>query len=140
MRIPYQAIKELHTKDFKKAEQPKNEKGINLIENSVGFYFNETPEVDREINKANDHLTINIKSVLPQYEAINENRDILAMVLIDTTSNKEFVMQEVFFADDIKNEDGTYTINLRIKDLLSNSIKIIYIDMYGNEFKEKVDL
>ncbi len=140
LRIPYQAIKELHTKDFKKAEQPKNEKGINLIENSVGFYFNETPEVDREINKQSDYLTIIINSVLPQYESINENRDILAMVLIDTSSNKDFVMQKVFFADDIKNEDGSYIISLERKELLSNSIKIIYIDMYGNEFKEKVDL
>lgn len=140
LRIPYQAIKELHTKDFKKAEQPKNEKGINLIENSVGFYFNETPEVDREINKKADYLLININSVMPQYESINENRDILAMVLIDTSSNKDFVMQKVFFADDIKNLDGSYTISLESKELLSNSIKIIYIDMYGNEFKEKVDL
>ena len=140
LRIPYQAIKELHTKDFKKAEQPKNEKGINLIENSVGFYFNETPEVDRKINKKSDYITININSVLPQYESINANRDILAMVLIDTSSNKDFVMQKVFFADDIKNEDGSYIISLERKELLSNSIKIIYIDMYGNEFKEKVDL
>lgn len=140
LRIPYQAIKELHTKDFKKAEQPKNEKGINLIENSVGFYFNETPEVDREINKKADYLIININSVMPQYESINENRDILAMVLIDTSSNKDFVMQKVFFVDDIKNENGSYTIRLESKELLSESIKIIYIDMYGNEFKEKVDL
>ena len=78
--------------------------------------------------------------MLPQYESINANRDILAMVLIDTSSNKDFVMQKVFFADDIKNEDGSYIISLERKELLSNSIKIIYIDMYGNEFKEKVDL
>lgn len=139
LRIPYQAIKELHTKDFKKAEQPKNINGINTIENSVGFYFNETPEVNREIVHKGNKLNIKINSVKPQYESINEASDILAMVLLDTTGNEDFVMQEFFFADDIKTEiEGKYLISLDFKKVKSNIISIIYIDVFGNEFKERI--
>lgn len=140
LRIPYQAIKELHTKEFVKPKQPQNEKGINLVENSVGFYFNESPEVDRTIKFEGDNLLIKINKVTPQYETISGNNDILAMVLIDSSLNKEFIMQKVFFADDIRNEKCNYTISIDKHELLSNTIKIIYVDVYGNEFKEKVVL
>lgn len=141
LRIPYQAIKELHTKEFKKAEQPRNEKGINLVENSVGFYFNETPEVERKIDMDDKTIKINIQSVKPQYESVNNNNDVLAMVLLDMTGNEEFIMQKVYFADDIKDKDTLgYTINLDRKEITGSFISIIYVDIFGNEFKEKVEV
>lgn len=141
LRIPYQAIKELHTKDFKRAEQPKNEKGINLVENSVGFYFNETPDVERSIKIEANIIKINIQSVKPQYESVSDKNDVLAMVLIDTTGNENFIMQKVYFADDIRNKETSgYTINLDKKEITGKFISIIYVDIFGNEFKEKVDV
>ena len=141
MRIPYQAIKELHIKEFKKAEQPKNEKAINLVENSVGFYFNETPDIERIIKVDANIIKINIQSVKPQYESVSDKNDVLAMILIDTTGNEDFIMQKVYFADNIRNKETSgYTINLDKKEITGKFISIIYVDIFGNEFKEKVDV
>src|SRR5690606_39582145 len=45
-RIPYQIIKELHPKDFAKIRQPKSKKGINDLDNAIGFHFSLQPEVE----------------------------------------------------------------------------------------------
>lgn len=139
LRIPYQAIKELHTKEFKKAEQPKNERNINLVETSVGFYFNETPEINRDVEINNNSVIIKINSVKPQYESINKNEDILAMVLLDTSGSNDFIMQKVYFADDIRLiNSNMFSISISRDEILSNSISVIYIDIFGNEFKERI--
>lgn len=139
LRIPYQAIKELHTKEFKKAEQPKNERNVNLVETSVGFYFNETPEINREIEINNNSVVIKINSVKPQYESLNKNEDILAMVLLDTSGSNDFIMQKVYFADDIRLiNSNMFSISISRDEILSNSISVIYIDIFGNEFKERI--
>lgn len=141
LRIPYQAIKELHTKEFKKAEQPKNQNGINLVENSIGFYFNETPEVNREIINKGNNVCIKINSVKPQYDTLNGNEDILAMVLVDTSGKDEFVMQKAYFADEIRIEEtDSFSISIDKKEIKSNIISIIFIDIYGNEFKERIKI
>lgn len=139
LRIPYQAIKELHTKEFKKAEQPKNERNVNLVETSVGFYFNETPEINREVEINNNSVVIKINSVKPQYESINKNEDILAMVLLDTSGSNDFIMQKAYFADDIRLiNSNMFSISISRDEILSNSISVIYIDIFGNEFKERI--
>ena len=86
-------------------------------------------------------IKINIQSVKPQYESVNNNNDVLAMVLLDMTGNEEFIMQKVYFADDIKDKDTLgYTINLDRKEITGSFISIIYVDIFGNEFKEKVEV
>lgn len=142
LRIPYQAIKELHKAAFKKPQQPKNKANINNVETSVGFYFNEEPEVKSMIRTIENKVIIDIESVKPQYENSTMSNDILAMVLLDTTTGSEFVMQKCFFADEIvsKQKGFQYQIELSKKDLKSNKVRIIYIDIFGNEFTETLEV
>jgi len=141
LKIPYQAIKELHAMEFKKAEQPKNSSNVNSLENSVGFYFNETPDVEREIKLENDGLKISIKSVKPQYASLQNDEDVLAMVLFDSSGNEDFIMQEAFFADDIRVDNSkSFEIIINKSLLKSKTISLIYVDIFGNEFKERISI
>jgi site-specific DNA-methyltransferase (adenine-specific)/adenine-specific DNA-methyltransferase len=143
LRIPYQAIADLHKIKFKKLIQPKNINKVNKIDDSIGFYFNESPEVKSHINKEPKKIKIIIDKVTSPFINIDDDNqvinDILAMVLIDTSSDLNFIMQKVFFADDIKVADA-YEILLNKKDISSSKIKIIYIDIFGNEFMEILEV
>lgn len=139
LRIPYQIIAELHKLEFKKLQQPNNKEKVNSIENSVGFYFNEMPEVKTHLECDDKKVNIVIDSVASPYIKLDKNnkeiKEILAMVLIDSSDNNNFIMQDVFFADDIKTENG-YLVTIDKSSLQSKHIKVIYIDIFGNEFKE----
>ena len=50
-----------------------------------------------------------------------------------------FSLIEVYFADDIKSQDG-YMLSIGRKNILSNKIKVVYIDIFGNEFKEVLEV
>lgn len=142
LRIPYQVIAELHKLQFKKLPQPNKKEKVNSIENSVGFYFNEMPEVKMHMHHSNETLEIIVDSFSSPYLHMDSNNhkieDILAMVLVDTSHNNNFIMQEVFFADDIK-DGNIYRFELKKSDILSPKIKIVYIDIFGNEFKEVLE-
>ena len=143
LRIPYQVIAELHKLEFKKLQQPNNKEKVNSIENSVGFYFNEMPEVKTHLECDDKKANIVIDSVASPYIKLDKNNkvieEILAMVLIDSSDNNNFIMQDVFFADDIKTESG-YLVTIDKSSLLSKRIKVIYIDIFGNEFKEVLEV
>ena len=64
---------------------------------------------------------------------------ILAMVLLDTSANENFIMQEVYFADEIETDKG-YIIDIDSAKCLTNKIKLIYVDIFGNEFKEVLEI
>ncbi|WP_425803139.1 site-specific DNA-methyltransferase [Desulfitobacterium sp. Sab5] len=142
LRIPYQVIADLHKIKFKKLQQPKNIKKINKVEDSIGFYFNDIPEVRSHIEKVNKDIKIVIEKVTSPFVNVSEDdqlvKDILAMVLIDSSSDTNFIMEKVFFADDIKNNEK-YVILLHYNDIQSNKIKVVYIDIYGNEFMEVLE-
>lgn len=143
LRIPYQVIAELHKLEFKKLQQPNNKGKVNSIENSVGFYFNEMPEVKTHLECDDKKVNIVIDSVASPYIKLDKNNrvieDILAMVLIDSSDNNNFIMQDVFFADDIKTDNG-YLVTIDKNGLLSKRIKVIYVDIFGNEFKEVLEV
>lgn len=135
LKIPYQFIKDLHKLDFKKLSQPKNKSKINSIENSVGFYFNETPEIKSHFVNDNKNITVFIDSCESPF--IQQEKEILAMVLIDSSDGNDFIMQEKYFADDIKDSNtGVFSFTIPLMELHTNKLKVIYVDIYGNEFKE----
>lgn len=142
LRIPYQVIAELHKLKFKKLQQPNKKENINSIENSVGFYFNEIPEVKSRLSIQNNKVKIEISSVTSPYMQLDNNKPIdkiLAMVLLDTSANENFIMQEVYFADEIETDKG-YIIDIHSAKCLTNKIKLIYVDIFGNEFKEVLEI
>ena len=143
LRIPYQVIAELHKLKFKKLQQPNKKENINSIENSVGFYFNEMPEVKSKSILQGNKVKVLISSVTSPYMQLDNNNKpidkILAMVLLDTSSNENFIMQEVYFADEIETDKG-YVIEIDSTKCLTNKMKLIYVDIFGNEFKEVLEI
>jgi site-specific DNA-methyltransferase (adenine-specific)/adenine-specific DNA-methyltransferase len=161
LKVPYQIIKELHKVDFKKFRQPQRKSNINDMEDAIGFHFIRQPQVKAKLVSSKDKIKILIQEFYSDFteeESGNdmENLESLAMVLIDRNYNGEaFEMDDYFFAEDLlpnkskKSEESEedfkkelkkqkeIVIPLNKKDCGKN-IMIVYIDIYGNEFKESL--
>ena len=161
LKVPYQIIKELHKVQFKKFRQPQSKRNVNDLDDAVGFHFIRQPEVESRFIKNGKNTEIQITKFLSNYLEEEtgselENFESLAMVLIDKDYNgKEFVMDEFYFAEDLlpkKKEDETEDeIKKELKHLKKISIPLnkedcgdrimaVYVDIYGNEFKEILSL
>lgn len=158
LKIPYQVIKELHKIPFQKLRQPQSKKNVNDLDEVIGFHFIRQPEVKSKIKTKKDSVNIEISEFKSQYYKDEEgkvlrNFETLAMVLIDSNYNgEEFVMDQVLFADDLlpkksKKEKDEEDIREELreqkkiviplnKEEIGNKIMIVYVDIYGNEFKE----
>src|SRR3989338_1377558 len=161
LKVPYQIIKELHKVQFKKFRQPQSKRNVNDLDDAIGFHFIRQPEVESKLKVNGKTAEIQITKFLSNYLEEEtgselENFESLAMVLIDKDYNgKEFVMDEFYFAEDLlpkKKEDETEDeIKKELKHLKKISIPLnkedcgdrimaVYVDIYGNEFKEVLSL
>jgi DNA modification methylase len=137
LKIPYQIIRELHPTNFAKIRQPQSRKKINDMDNAIGFHFMLQPDVEAIVYNG----TLIIQKFVSNFreEETNiqlENYESLSMVIIDENFNgSDFIMTNCLFKDDIKVIDGTLQIQLQQKD---KDTFIIYIDIYGNEFKQLI--
>jgi len=156
LKVPYQIIKELHKVQFKKLRQPQSKKNINDLDEAIGFHFIRQPEVKSKIKKSKDKITLQIKKFESAYTKNEtgeklENFESLAMLLVDLNYNDEaFLMTDYYFADDLLNikEDETeeeIKTELKKKKEITKvfnkkncgkKIMVVYVDIYGNEFKE----
>lgn len=156
LKVPYQIIRELHKVQFKKFRQPQSKRNVNDLEDAIGFHFIRQPDVETRLFKKNGRVEIHITKFLSNYleeETGNElsNFESLAMVLIDKDyDGNTFVMDEFYFAEDLtgnKKEETEEEIrkDLKHKDKIIISLPLeecgekimaVYIDIYGNEFKE----
>lgn len=157
LKVPYQIIKELHKVQFKKFRQPRSKRNVNDLDDAVGFHFIRQPEVESRLKVNKEIIEIQITKFLSNYleeetEKEIENFESLAMVLIDKDYNgKEFVMDEFYFAEDLlpkkKEEETEEEIKQELKQLkkipiplnkqdCGDKIMVVYVDVYGNEFKE----
>ncbi len=160
LKVPYQIIKELHKVQFKKLRQPQSKRNINDLDEAIGFHFIRQPEVKSEIKILKDRIVLKIKkfeSAYSQHETGEKlkNFESLAMLLIDLNYDGEkFMMTNYFFAQDLLNhkksekEESEEEIKKKltkqkeiIKEFPKNDcgkqIMAIYVDIYGNEFREK---
>ncbi len=121
LKIPYQIIKELHQKDFKKFRQPRSKNGVNSLDESIGFSFNRTPSVKSCIVKQGDKIIVKISSFSSEeprtFKTAEEKAmsgfDLLSAVFIDAKYNgEEFIMTNVFFSDELKTQETHYQLNL----------------------------
>ena len=161
LKVPYQIIKELHKVQFKKFRQPQSKRNVNDLDDAVGFHFIRQPEVESRLKVNKEIIEIQITKFLSNYleeetEKEVENFESLAMVLIDKDYNgKEFVMDEFYFAEDLlpkkKEEETEEEIKQELKQLkkipislnkqdCGDKIMIVYVDIYGNEFKEVLSI
>lgn len=137
LKIPYQIIRELHPKSFAKFRQPSSKSKINELDNAIGFHFMLQPEVESEYK--NGKLIIKkFHSNFREEETDKQlpNFESLSMVIIDEKFNgKDFLMSQSLFKEDIESKNETLQIPL---GKTGNEICVIYIDLYGNEFKETI--
>ncbi|MBS3998947.1 MAG: site-specific DNA-methyltransferase [Desulfobulbaceae bacterium] len=163
LKVPYQVIRELHKVQFKKFRQPQSKNNVNDLEDAVGFHFMRQPEVKSSISVNNKDVQVTIKKFLSDFAEDETGQDIenfesLSMVLVDKDFNgNEFDMDEYYFADDLlpkkKKKDDDEEVKSNLKEELKHSKEIklpaipkkecgkrmmlIYVDVYGNEFKEE---
>lgn len=160
LKIPYQVIKELHNQSFKKVMQPQSSTQINDLDEAVGFHFIRQPDVDTSLETFDGELSILLKKFMSDYSIDETGKEIanfesLSMVLIDNNYDGNFVMKDYYFSKDLisasKKKSGTLQnvdddirselkkakiIHIPIKKP-GKKIAVIYIDIYGNEFKEE---
>ena len=159
--MPYQIIKELHKVQFKKFRQPQSKRNVNDLDDAIGFHFIRQPEVESKLKVNGKTAEIQITKFLSNYLEEETGKDLenfesLAMVLVDKDYNgKEFVMDEFYFAEDLlpkkKEEETEDEIKKELKHLKKISIPLnkedcgdrimaVYVDIYGNEFKEVLSI
>lgn len=157
LKVPYHIIKELHKVEFKKFRQPQSKKNINDLDDAIGFHFMKQPEVLTEVTITEKEVKICIKKFLSDFSEDDKgnemsNLESLAMVLIDKDfDGNSFDLDEYYFAEDLlpkktkKQEEviskelkNSKEINLpKIpKKQCGKNIMLIYVDVFGNEFKE----
>lgn len=160
LKVPYQIIKELHKVQFKKLKQPQSKQQINDLDNAIGFHFVRQPEVKTDIKVTKDNVVIKIKKFESAYaqDEVGEklqNLESLAMIFADLNYNGEqFLMTKFIFAQELlggKDEDESEKTDEEIrtelkkqkdiavsfnKEECGKEIMMIYVDIYGNEFKE----
>ena len=159
LKVPYQIIKELHKVQFKKLRQPQSKSQINDLDEAVGFHFIRQPEVKSEIKTLKDRIVLKIKKFESAYSQDEtgeklKNFESLAMLLVDLNYDGEkFMMTNYFFAQDLLNqknekEESEEEIKKKLikqKEVIKEfpkkdcgkQIMAIYVDIYGNEFREK---
>lgn len=144
LKIPYQIIRELHKVPFKKVLQPSSKDNVNSIDESIGFHFIKQPTVRSNIKKFGEELVITLTEFRSYYYKneqgkILDNFETLSAVFIDYNYNEPFIIDDVFFADDFKKENDNFVIRIKNKNI-GRKIMLIYVDIYGNEFKEIIQL
>ncbi len=144
LKIPYQIIKELHQKDFKKFRQPRSKSGVNTLDESIGFSFNRTPTVKSSICKNDTKITIYIsdfRSEEPRSSKSIEEKtmsgtELLSAIFVDKCYNdKEFIMTDSFFSDELNNNDGILSFELDA-NTAGQKIMVVYTDIFGNDLTE----
>ena len=144
LRIPYSIINELHNKDFEAIKQPIDESQVNETVDAVGFDFIRQPKVEciYSIEKPEgqflEYAVIKIKTF--KSEAMLKgasqlgNRESLSMVMVDFDYNGEvFNLDKVYYASEIEKNGWKVFLS---KDNFKDQIMIIYLDIYGNEYRE----
>ena len=150
LRIPQSIIDELIASKGASLVQPRGEGNINDTVEALAFDFIKVPEVKRTLKtiKAKEEHLLNQGSLLGQIKIskfeskglakpIDKEGDelnYLAMVMIDKDyDGKIFNLSEVIFAEKIENGEVYFDF-----DEVGKEIMTIYVDIYGNEFREVI--
>ena len=144
LRIPYSIINELHSRDFEAITQPVDESQVNATVEAVGFDFIRLPEVECDyllrprpgemINEAVICIKTFKSRAMVKGATQKGNLETLSMVMVDYDYDSEvFALDAVFYASDI--EKNGWEVRLPLESL-GKQVMIIYMDIYGNEYRE----
>lgn len=144
LRIPYSIINELHNRDFEAIKQPIDESQVNDTVDAVGFDFIRQPKVEcaysteKSAGQTLEFATIKIKTF--KSEAMLKgasqlaNRESLSMIMVDFSYDGEiFNLDRVYYASEIEKKGWKVFLP---KEEFKGQIMIIYLDIYGNEYRE----
>ena len=150
LRIPQSIIDELIASKGASLVQPRSAGNINDTVDALAFDFIKTPEVKRSlkvVDPKEEHL-LNLGKKLglikiTKFESKGlgkpsvdnaEELEFLAMVMIDKDyKGKIFNLCEVVFAEKIENGEVYFDF-----EGVGQEIMAIYLDVYGNEFREVI--
>ena len=148
LRIPQSIIEELIKNNGASLVQPRSAGNINDTVEALSFDFIRVPEVIRTLKftKPKDENLLNLGEnvgliSISKFESkglakpsSKQDFDCLAMVMIDKNYNGQiFNLCEVVFAEKIENGEVYFDCNN-----LGEKLMIIYLDIYGNEYREVV--
>lgn len=144
LRIPYSIINELHSKDFEAIKQPIDENQVNDTVDAVGFDFIRQPLVEctyyieKQKDQTQKYAVIQIETF--KSEAMLKgasqlgNLESISMIMLDFDYDGEiFNLDKVFYASEIETKSWKVIFPL---DNIKKQIMIIYLDIYGNEYRE----
>ena len=152
LRIPQSIIDELIASNGSSLVQPRSAGNINDTVEALAFDFIKTPEVKRTLKlvKPKEEHLLNQGSKMglikiskfeskglgkPSAESADELK-YLAMVMIDKDYNgKIFNLCEFVFAEKIESGEVYFDF-----EGVGQDIMIIYLDIYGNEFREAINI
>lgn len=164
LKVPYHVINELHKEKFKSFRQPQSKNGVNALDAAVGFHFMHQPKVKSTLTINENDVCIKITEFKSEFvdevtDAPLDNFQSFAMVIVDLDfDGKCFAMDQAYFAEDLlpkkrkkKNvagDEDNSDVTAEIKAVLELSlpplkkadcgdkIALVYVDIFGNEFKE----
>jgi len=146
LKIPYSIIDELHSKKFKRFQQPNSKSKINEIVDTIGFDFIYPPEIKRNLLiKKRGGLFPNSKDFVIHIEYVKpvqitnypvefkDDMEALAAVLVDYNyDGKIFNLSAAFFADEVKEKSDAFKVRIE-SEKCGEKICVIYLDILGNE-------
>jgi len=152
LRVPQSVITELIKRGGDTIKQPTSEQDVNDTIDAVGFDFIQVPQVETEYKIANPkektllnqkvkECVIKIKTfksrTLTKSPEEFENYETLSMVMVDYNyDGKVFDLDEAFYADKLK---PVFEVRFD-SGKLDKQMMVIYLDIYGNEKKEILNL
>lgn len=153
LKIPYQIINELHKQPFSKIRQPQSKAKINDLENAIGFHFMKQPDVESSFENSSLKITKFKPHVSDELTGKTfDNFETLSMLIWDANYNgKEFTMTDYRFANDFAHIPVDQETDEAIQNKLKGqsqiivpipehgeSIFLVFIDIFGNEFKQEI--
>lgn len=152
LRIPQSIIDELIASKGSSLQQPRSAGNINDTVEALAFDFIKTPEVKRTLKlvkpKLDDLFNQDSRLGLVKISrfvskglgkpevAESAEFEYLSMVMIDKNYNGQiFNLCEVIFSDKIENGEVFFEF-----ENIGKKLMIIYVDIYGNEFREVIEV
>lgn len=158
LKVPYEAIEELHKTPFIKLRQPRSKNDINNLEEMKGFQFvYQRPEVECKLIDKGDSIELNVDKFLSYSIYAREQNDFstISSIFVNYDFDGDtFIMDDARFWNEIESsrkedfdtkvvvEDGVIkAIAWEFpKGTLGNTPMFIFSDIYGNDITVKMQL
>lgn len=141
LKVQSNLIKELQKTPFQKSRQPQSADSLNVLQETVGFHFNQPPVVEARLEKRDKNTVLILEKFTSKEHSINLSTeekelrgfDTLSTVFIDTDYNgKTFELDLYLFRKDMKAVDSNLEIPLNTLPI-GAELMLVICDVYGND-------